>query len=614
MSRSSASSSPITQLFRGVVSFGVMCLIVISVAGGTVYFYSYTYSDHIFPGVFISTIPVAGLTRTEARTQINDRVKEIEQSGFRVQFDGHNATLPLSHKNPPLTIHVDEAVEEAYHVGRSHTFIQNAFAQLNARLRQRHISPKIAIDETRLEQSLRQLFKEYLSSSQNARLVITQPQSSSSPFRVEVENERVGKDMDLPKTSVLFHQDWESISLTHPLVIPVISSEPTLTRTDLLPLVARVQTWMQNAPLTVMHDDMTAKISSQVVANLVDVTSTNNGVVLAIKEHVLQSALMDLLKNDIKSSKEGNLIVKDGVMQDFIAPVEGIMLNTTATVAVLIEQLDGRTTSTQIQLTHITPQIRGDGESMGIREVLGIGRSEFSGSPSNRRKNIALGAKRVHGSLIGPNEEFSLLKTLGVIDGEHGWLPELVIKGDKTTPEFGGGLCQIGTTSFRGALKSGLPITERRNHSYRVRYYEPAGTDATIYDPAPDFRFKNDTSHWILITTDIKGDSAIFTFWGTKDGRTIEQSAPRISRIVPPPPKKEIETLDLKPGVVKCTEVAHAGADASFDYTVTLPGHDPTNVTFNSHYRPWGAVCLIGVAQLSASSTTPETVTEPLIP
>jgi hypothetical protein len=80
-----------------------------------------------------------------------------------------------------------------------------------------------------------------------------------------------------------------------------------------------------------------------------------------------------------------------------------------------------------------------------------IGTSNFKGSPVNRRHNIAVGAASVNGTLIAPGEEFSLLKTLGDIDAAAGYKPELVIKGGKTLPEFGGGLCQIGTTAFRAA-------------------------------------------------------------------------------------------------------------------------------------------------------------------
>jgi vancomycin resistance protein YoaR len=198
-------------------------------------------------------------------------------------------------------------------------------------------------------------------------------------------------------------------------------------------------------------------------------------------------------------------------------------------------------------------------------------------------------------------------------------LPELVIKKDKTVPEFGGGLCQIATTIFRAVLASGLPILERQSHSYRVPYYEPAGVDATVYDPRPDFKFLNDTGYHILIQSKIEGNFLIFEFWGTKDGRAVEQSKPVIYNVKPAPPSKLIETLDLPVGKKKCTERAHTGADAVFTYTVTYADSAVKKQEFRSRYKPWGEVCLIGVEKLSeppalegdeangASSSTPST-------
>jgi len=239
----------------------------------------------------------------------------------------------------------------------------------------------------------------------------------------------------------------------------------------------------------------------------------------------------------------------------------------------------------------------------GIKEIIGIGESNFAGSPKNRRHNIALGAKSVDGVIVPAGEEFSLLKTLGAIDSSTGYLPELVIKGNKTMPEFGGGLCQIGTTAFRGTLAAGLPVTERQNHSYRVSYYERDGAgnnigpgkDATIYDPAPDYKFLNDTGAGVLIRTAIKGDRLIFTFWGKSDGRKAEQTAARVYNVVPPPEKKIVETADLKPGEVKCTEKPHPGSNAVFTYTVTFPDGTTKKRDFTSYYRPWQEVCLVGI-------------------
>lgn len=165
-------------------------------------------------------------------------------------------------------------------------------------------------------------------------------------------------------------------------------------------------------------------------------------------------------------------------------------------------------------------------DSLGIKELIGVGESDFAGSPQARRHNISVGTQKLTGILVAPGEEYSLLSHLGKVTAETGYLPELVIKPGKTIKEYGGGLCQLGSTIFRGAMNTGLTITERQWHSYPVEYYKPYGTDATIYDPAPDFKFLNNTKHYILIQGEMDGDILKFNYYGTSDGRSVRFDGP----------------------------------------------------------------------------------------
>ncbi len=243
----------------------------------------------------------------------------------------------------------------------------------------------------------------------------------------------------------------------------------------------------------------------------------------------------------------------------------------------------------------------GEVNDLGITEVLGVGTSNFKGSPANRVKNIRHGVNKLNGILIAPDEEFSLLAALRPFTIEDGYLPELVIKGDEIKPEVAGGLCQIGSTTFRAVMNSGLPVTERRNHSLVVSYYnDPSngnpGTDATIYDPAPDFRFVNDTGKYILFTTsmnDSTGDLR-FTFWGTNDGRKGYYSAPVVQNWIGAGEAQTRYTTDLPPGVRRC-QSAHPGANASFTYTVERPDGEVEQTVYESHYRALPTICLEGV-------------------
>lgn len=177
----------------------------------------------------------------------------------------------------------------------------------------------------------------------------------------------------------------------------------------------------------------------------------------------------------------------------------------------------------------ILPQISSsDAESFGIISLIGEGRSNFLGSSQDRIFNIQFGLEKFHGTLIKPGEEFSFVKILGEVDEKNGWKPELVIRNNRTEPEYGGGICQVSTTLFRSAVFSGLRITMRQNHSYPVKYYQPIGFDASIYVPMPDLRFINNTPGHILIQGEIIENELVFRLYGTNDGRKTHIEDPVI--------------------------------------------------------------------------------------
>ncbi len=205
-------------------------------------------------------------------------------------------------------------------------------------------------------------------------------------------------------------------------------------------------------------------------------------------------------------------------------------------------------TETQPKITITDPAL----VAQGIREVVTVGESDFSNSPSNRRHNIATGLARFNGHLIPQGTIFSFDQTLGRVDGTTGYLKELVIKGSRTEPDFGGGLCQVSTTAYRGVWEYGFPITQRLNHSYSVSHYFPQGTDATVYPPSVDMKFKNDSPGALLIQTYSENDLAYFIYYGTRDDRKSSVIGPFTwGHVAPPPDRTEYTTTELKPGEKK---------------------------------------------------------------
>ncbi|NBT96015.1 MAG: hypothetical protein EBT47_13690, partial [Chloroflexi bacterium] len=171
--------------------------------------------------------------------------------------------------------------------------------------------------------------------------------------------------------------------------------------------------------------------------------------------------------------------------------------------------------------------------SMGIKDLVGVGSSKYSGSSPERANNVKVAAGKLHHTLIQPGAVFSFLESLGPITTENGYLEGLTIQGDATVPGIGGGVCQISTTMFRAAFWGGLPIIERHQHAYRVTYYEqdgsPVGFDAAVYDPGVDFRFKNDTGSPLLVHVTVDEQTKVVTFrlFGEVTGREIKLTSSR---------------------------------------------------------------------------------------
>lgn len=225
--------------------------------------------------------------------------------------------------------------------------------------------------------------------------------------------------------------------------------------------------------------------------------------------------------------------IENGKLSLLVADQKGLTIDLDQSEKILIELLKNNTAEKNkpinLPVREIEPEIKAtDIDTLRINSLLGEGISDFRGSPLSRIHNIEVATKKYNGLLIRPEQEFSFVEALGPVDEEHGYLPELVIKQDKTEPEFGGGICQVSTTAFRAAIYSGLKIIARKNHAYPVSYYNPQGMDSTIYIPKPDLKFRNNTPGFILVQTKIEGTKLIFSFWGTDDGRKVEINGPTI--------------------------------------------------------------------------------------
>ena len=568
----------------------------------------FNYKTLVYPGVSLGENKLSGQNYEEVKSFIIEKINKIEDEGIVFVNETGQETKKEKYESIDtgptysfLAFFPEETTKLAFDSSENKNFFKFIYHLFKSKTSKK-LEAKFEIEKTGLNYFLDDSFPELIIPSENAYFSLELDQNNKEILIIK--QEKIGKTINYEQVLSDLEKNLKSLN-NNKISVKTISSYPSILANDLVNLKDEAELILKSGEslelsyLNFDNKEESWRVKAEDIVSWLEIEDKKNNKEISLNEERIQAYLEEKLAPKInKEIILPKFEVSSDKVSDWQVGKDGRELDLKTSAEKINQAFALGETKIELEIKNLSVESFVSENDFKIKEIIGTGHSSFKGSPANRRHNIKIGADTLHGLLIKPGEEFSLIKALGDIDGENGYKTELVIKDGKTIPEYGGGLCQVGTTLFRTTLQSGLPITMRRNHSYRVSYYEPAGTDATIYDPWPDYRFVNDTGNYILIQSRIEGDDIYFDFWGLKDGREVEVGAPVIYNIVKAPETKYIETDELAPGEKKCTESSHNGASAYFDYKVTYPeGVTTTPVVeqrFSSYYVPWQAVCLIG--------------------
>ncbi|MFA5050728.1 MAG: VanW family protein [Patescibacteria group bacterium] len=599
---------------KKIIFFFLFIIVFLLALSGYCFMFQKKYALAIYPKVYCNGLDLGGLKLQEVKNLLSETIDQTESQGFSFYAKTdlgekriNTETNSIGLADPDLSrsiinFNTDLTAEKAMAVGREGDIFQRFLEIIQGKT----ISPELQIDESGLKQILEENFKSLEKPVQNARIELTKQElvlSEETPgFILDYEN-----GIKQMETNLRFFQNIE-------VQIPVKELEPQIKISECSEIFNQAQDLFNSASYIIQYGKKEKKLLPDKWAEWLEFTKDNGDQIsLTFNQEKIKEFIKPLAAEIDVEPIDAQFKIENDKVVEFSSGQSGMKLNIDASAQIIIQaflddlsqnKIGGEIQKNkeikliveEIKPTHIVENIN----DLGIKELVGRGASDFSGSPQNRRLNIKVGAQKLNGILIKPEEEFSIINAIGPVDKEAGFLPELVIKGDRTVPEYGGGLCQLGTTMFRVALNAGVPITQRSPHSYRVVYYEPAGMDATIYSPQPDLRFINDTEHYLLIQTKIEGNNLIFELYGTPDGRKVETTKPKIFNITKPGPIRYIETDTLAPGVKKKVESAHQGADAEFKNIITFSNGTVREDVWKSHYKPWPEVWMIGKEKITS--------------
>lgn len=480
-------------------------------------------SQKIIQGVKIDGVSVGGMKLPEAEEELKERSEEISKQKITINAEGKKYETTLG--NIGAEIDIEKMLVESFNIGRESNFAVNFFDQAGILFTGKNLDIILRFDGEKFGSYL----KNFSSHEKNYgdAFVYFDEEASDFFWKPAYDGKAINRDKlieDLEK--YVQNQDNGEIAIYFLTTHPKISNEMARDGAEAAKVLFADY---QGLKLLYNGNQSFWPVDKKTIGSWMsfEPDEENGKLKPVFDKSKISDYLVSISQNVNEEPIDAVLTYKDNRVKAFKLSRDGKYLNIEKTANNILGALAVKNNEIALEFDMVKPRINIDEiENLGLTSLLASGASDFAGSPKNRVHNIKIGAAKFNGVLLKAGEEFSFGNILGEVGPTQGYLPELVIKTNKTVPEYGGGICQVSTTAFRAAILGGLEIKERYPHSFPVKYYSPQGFDAAVYPPSPDLKFVNDTPNNLLIQTKIVGTKLYFEFYGTDDGRKVVLTGP----------------------------------------------------------------------------------------
>ena len=273
------------------------------------------------------------------------------------------------------------------------------------------------------------------------------------------------------------------------------------------------------------------------------------------------------------------------------------------------------TLAADLELTSAVVRERPD-NLVDLKDMLGRAATSYAGSSPPRGHNVRLATSKLNEIWVAPGGVFSFNQEIGPTTVDAGFQRGFGINlKDGRVDPVAGGVSQVSSTLFQAVYWAGLEIVERWPHiHWDQRYGEPPsgslGLDATVDDPAIDFKFRNTSGYWIRIEVEA-GDSAIaFTIYGLDPGWEVKSAEPVTTNVVI---KSEEVDRQEDPELPAGEEFQVSRAESGFDLklvreVIGKDGKVLENDHLISRYLPASNILLVGT---KGETPTPAAESDP---
>ena len=553
-----------------------------------------TYKDLFVPGVKVNNIELSNLTLPQAQAQI---LQLPPPEVFSVSVTSDTASLASSSAELDAHYQTQDVINQTFTLGKGSNPITALYKYFAFRMSSEFnlgIVLPVALDQNRVEEFVKTFA---LQADQAASFPSAEKLSNTD---ITIYTGKVGLVVDQQETvdSILSsaHSDTQPVQV----VATIIPTGAELTEQEAIQAKERASKFLQKS-LPFVIDKQRFVLSDAELIKLL-------GFPLGFHEEHVRNQLLTW-ESQVKRPGQNAVFSYDPTtlkVTSFEPPRDGWTLDVLIAQTTLLDALSKIERGEEVPeialpLVTAPPDITlANTNTLGIQERIGFGESYYDHSIPSRIHNVSNAVRIINNTVVSPGEEFSFNKSLGDVSSKTGFKPAYIIQQGRTVLGDGGGVCQVSTTLFRALLDSGLDITKRKQHSYRVSYYEldrQPGFDAAVFSGETDLRFVNDSPNHVLLHffADPEQKYMYVEIYGTSDGRTTEVTGYEKWGARGAPEPVYTDDPSLPAGKIVQVDWAVGGIRAKFTHiTRDKNGNIIREKEYASNYIPWSAKYLRG--------------------
>ena len=253
--------------FKIIVTIIIVLFILIILLAG--FALKASLSSKIINGVSINGIDVSGLTIKEAENKINNQIEKTKVNELKLEYKDFRTTI--ERKDLDINIKVEDAVKQAYNVGRSNNIIYNNFKIIMTGIKKETIKLNVEYNQEMLStimdsisNELPGIVREYTYCIEEDELIITNGKKGIKLDETTFKNIILDRFADNIKNKN-----------ENKIAIPVINKEPDII--DLEKIYEEIHSEPQNAyiieePLEIVvdKDGVDFKISMEEAQKIID--------------------------------------------------------------------------------------------------------------------------------------------------------------------------------------------------------------------------------------------------------------------------------------------------------------------------------------------------------